>query len=701
MRLYLDEETYNEVDLKTVGGYKYAETAEILLIAYAIDDGPVFVWDVTERPNPPDDFAYAYANADEIVAHNANFDRTVANAKAAKYGLATPPLSRWRCTMAQALSHALPAGLSELCEVLKVPEDLAKIKEGKKLIHLFCKPQPANRKVRRASRHTHPDEWERFKKYAANDIEAMRECARRMPTWNWNESAIAEWHLDQAINDRGFYVDRELTQAGAIAAKQEKERIGVRFRELTNDEVDRPSLRAQFMEYLNTRFGLHLVDTRGDTFKQLIKTAQLEPDCVELMQLSIASNKTSTAKYAKLHPSICSDGRFRGAAQFAGAGRTRRWAGRGPQFQNLPSRGLPPAEEIEDYIETLKAGVHDLFFDNLMLFGAAALRGTVIAPENKKLVVSDLSNIEGRMLAWLANERWKLKAFEEYDRGVGPDLYNITAVSIIGGDPWNVEKKNRNVFGKVPDLASGYRGGVVGYQTFARAYNVRMADYWDTIQEMIAPKFIEKAKENLERWGHTQLEELEISELEWLASETCKLAWRARHPATCKLWYDLQDACTSAITNWGETFSAGLYLKVRCVTQHGQRWMLIRLPSGRFLTYFDPAVQQDGAITYWGEASEEGSTVRAWVKCYTHGGKLTGNCCQTLARDQLAAAMPVAAARGYTPILTVHDELIAETPDTDEFTAEGLAEILATNQSWNKTLPLAAAGFEAYRYKKD
>ena len=65
--------------------------------------------------------------------------------------------------------------------------------------------------------------------------------------------------------------------------------------------------------------------------------------------------------------------------QFAGAGRTRRWAGRGPQFQNLPSRGLPPAELVEDYIECLKAGTHDLLFDNLMLFGAAALRGVLIA----------------------------------------------------------------------------------------------------------------------------------------------------------------------------------------------------------------------------------------------------------------------------------------------------------------------------------
>lgn len=950
MRLWLDLETYNEVDI-AVGTYKYAETAEILLVAYAIDDGPVCVWDRTEDERSPVDFERAYESADEVIAHNAQFDRTILTTAERWFDErevnipVTPPLERWRCTMAQALSHALPASLSELCLVLRVPEDKSKLAEGKKLVRLFTQPQPSNRKVRRATRHTHPEEWKRFKLYAANDIEAMRESHRLMPSWNWSASAIAEWHLDQKVNSRGFFVDRELTQAGAIAAVVEKERIGTRFRELTGGTVDRPSQRAQFMNFLNARFALDIDNTRSDTFKQLLKQDGVPAQCRELMQLSIASNKTSTAKYAKLDPSICNDGRFRGATQFAGAGRTRRDAGRGPQFQNLPSRGLPSAESVEDYIDALKRGMHDLFFDDLMLYGAAALRGTVIAPPDKKLIVADLSNIEGRMLAWLANERWKLQAFRDYDKGIGPDLYNITAVSIIGGDPWNVGKANRNTFGKVPDLACiaegqlvdtdfglvpienvttemrvwdgtefvahegvvargfketieyqglvatidhrvfvegreeaidfgeavrtntplvkshsdickislrtqegpglsqlwragsdvrvlfgdgcvplgdaqhraasdeeastrsdsqqrglqtrqpplgyprreqpeqthqhpldfvgdrceelallgepsaapfargndaradirgrevgsdgktqelaryrgkarvfdiinagprhrftvsgcvvhncGYRGGVTGFQTFARAYNVRMADHWGTILENIAPKFIEKAKENLEKWGYPQLEQLEISELEWIASETCKLAWRARHPATCQLWYDLQDSVVSAIRCWGETFKAGLYLQARCVTHMGQRWLLIRLPSGRFLTYFEPNIERDGTITYWGEAAEEGSTIRAWVKCYTHGGKLTGNACQTLARDQLFATIPEAERQGYPLILKVHDEDITETPDTDEYTAAGLSAIIATNQSWNKGLPLAAAGFEAYRYKKE
>lgn len=698
MILWLDRETWNELDLKEVGTYGYADAAEDLLIAYAIDDGPPAVWDATAEPIHPA-LEHAMREADEVWAHNAQFDKAIHNGPRQRH-LPRIALPRWRCSMALALSHALPASLSNLCEVLEVPEDQAKLAEGKKLVGLFTRPQPTNRKIRRATRETHPVEWERFKAYAINDITAMRECVARMPKWNWNASAIAEWHCDQRINERGFAVDRALTQAGAVAAVVEKERIGTRFRELTNGVVDRPSQREQFKAYIATEFGVKLENTQSDTFNQLLKAGGLDPRLVELMRLSIAANKTSTSKYAALEPAIQADDRFRGGLQFAGASRTRRWAGRLFQPQNLPSRGLPDADEIERYIDCLKRGAHDLFFDNLMLFGAAALRGVVVAPPGKKLVVADLSNIEGRMLAWVADEQWKLDAFRAYDAGTGPDLYNVTAVSIIGGDPWKVEKKNRNVFGKVPDLASGYMGGVAGYQTFAHAYGVRMADYWDVIQKMIDPKHVTQARKNLESWGRKQVEEMEISDLEWVASETCKLAWRARHPATVRFWYDLGDAAKGAIMCPGVVRFVGKYIAVKCVEHRGQRWLAVKLPSGRYITYFNPRLI-DGSITYEGEATEEGKTSRNWTRVWTHGGKMTGNICQTLARDILAPTLEVAEERGYTPILTVHDEVLTETADTPEFNADGLASILSNNPPWATGLPLAAAAFEARRYKKD
>ncbi len=247
----------------------------------------------------------------------------------------------------------------------------------------------------------------------------------------------------------------------------------------------------------------------------------------------------------------------------------------------------------------------------------------------------------------------------------------------------------------------GYEGGVSGFQTFASAYGVKMADYWDTIQANINPEFVQKGRDNLTKgWAKDQIAALEISEQEWLASEVVKLAWRARHPATVAFWRAIQKACVSAIELPGSVHPVGR-LKVTVQTVSGHPWLLIALPSGRFLSYFNPALSPDRSITYWGMASDEGSTTRAWVRCYTHGGKLTGNICQTLARDVLVHGMHLAEAEGYPVVLHVHDELVCEVPDTSEFSADRLGQLMATNPPWAPDLPLAAAGFDCLRYKKE
>ena len=131
---------------------------------------------------------------------------------------------------------------------------------------------------------------------------------------------------------------------------------------------------------------------------------------------------TSPKKYQRVVDSANADGRVRGMLQFCGASRTGRWAGRLIQPQNLPRPSMDQAQ-IELGIDAVKAGAEDLLFPNVMTLLSSAIRGVFVAPPGRKLVVSDLSNIEGRMLAWLAGEQWKLDAFADYDRGEGPDLY--------------------------------------------------------------------------------------------------------------------------------------------------------------------------------------------------------------------------------------------------------------------------------------
>lgn len=87
---------------------------------------------------------------------------------------------------------------------------------------------------------------------------------------------------------------------------------------------------------------------------------------------------------------------------------------------------------------------------------------------------------------------------------------------------------------------------------------------------------------------------------------------------------------------------------------------------------------------------------------WASGGPLiVHNCCQSLARDVMAANMPLLEQAGFDIVLTVHDEVITEAPDAEEFSADRLSALLATNPPWAPDLPLAAGGFWGYRYRKD
>lgn len=187
--LYLDTETYNAEKDISAGTYEYARTAEIMLITYAFDDGPVRLWDLTKSGDLPTDLHDALLDYENtpITAHNAMFDRSVLAAQDWQLnwvGDYHEP-HRWRCTMVKALMHGFPGSLDQLGNILGLPQDQTKLKDGKALIRRFCKPAPKNHKADRYDSTTHPEEWQKFCDYAVRDIEAMREIDRRLPDWNY------------------------------------------------------------------------------------------------------------------------------------------------------------------------------------------------------------------------------------------------------------------------------------------------------------------------------------------------------------------------------------------------------------------------------------------------------------------------------------------------------------------------------------
>ena len=91
-------------------------------------------------------------------------------------------------------------------------------------------------------------------------------------------------------------------------------------------------------------------------------------------------------------------------------------------------------------------------------------------------MVADLSNIEGRVLAWLAHETWKLQAFRDCDEGRGADIYKLTYSRTFGVDVADVNKKPRRQVGKVLELGLGYGGGAMAFLNYAQVYNLDLSE---------------------------------------------------------------------------------------------------------------------------------------------------------------------------------------------------------------------------------
>ena len=696
--LWLDLETYSETPIKN-GTHAYAENAEIMLFAWAIDSDPVQVWDVTANTKIPLELRLALKNPDVLIyAHNSHFDRTVLNH--AMPGVAAGGVERWRDTMVRALAHGLPGSLGDLCDILSVSQDKAKDKAGKQLIQQFCKPRPKNSTIRRATAKTHPVEWQRFVEYAGLDIDAMREIDKKLPAWNYSGQELALWHRDQRINDRGVFMDVQLAEAAVTAVEMEQRVLAKRTRELTDNEVQAAPQRDAMLKHIAEAFGIELPDMQASTLQRRVNDPDLPFELRELLAIRLQASSTSTSKYKTLMKGVSRDGRLRGTLQFCGASRTGRWAGRLFQPQNLPRPTLKQAE-IDFGIEALKSGCADLLYDDVMQLTSSALRGCIMAPAGKKLVVSDLSNIEGRVLAWLAGEKWKLQAFRDYDTIIGTDekgeairaghdLYKLAYAKSFGVHPDEVDKDQRQV-GKVQELALGYEGGVGAFLTFSLAYNIDLEEMASAAIDNIPRNILDEAVRAYE-WAVKQKRTYGLSKRAYVVCDSFKRLWREAHAATFSFWKEIDQATRRAIATPDITISCRK-LKLR----RDGSWLRIQLPSGRAVCYPGARIDDSGKISYMGINTYS----RKWQRLQTYGGKLAENVTQATARDVMAANMPGVEDNGYDIILTVHDEVLTEAPNTADYSHEHLSTLLATNPAWALDLPLSAGGFEAYRYKKD
>ncbi len=638
MKLYVDIETYCDLDLLVTGVYKYVEdpSFEILLISYTIDNGEIYIIDLTNFDNTLP--FLELLNISEKHAHNAQFERICLN----KYfGINT---TDWRCTMVKSAFCGLPLVLESVSEALELGE-LSKDSAGKALVRYFCqpcKPSKTNGQRLRNLPFHDPEKWENFKNYCKQDVEAERAIDLRLSKYEFTEQE--NYLLDQKINDFGVRIDLQMAQNAVDIDAKFSSYLMDRIRELTG--IDNPNSPAQLKKWLSDQTGQNVSTLAKDAIPDLIELS--EGGAVkQVLELRQKLAKTSIKKYQAMIDWYGKDERVRGVLQFYGASRTGRYSGRAFQPHNLPRNYLPDLDNARNLIKHGDFELIGMLYSDVPSILSQLIRTALIPAKNKIFNVADFSAIEARVLAWLAGEEWRLEVF----RGHGK-IYEASA-SMMFNIP--IEKITKDSSyrqkGKVAELALGYQGSV------------------DALKRMGA-----------ESMGLTDEEMKNIVNL-----------WRKKSPKIKKFWSDLEGAIVLAVKNKSKVKLRNL------IFESNGEFLTIQLPSGRKSYYYKPRLTigryGNEAIKYMGVNQE----TKQWGWVDSYGGKFAENVTQAIARDLLAEAMQRLDKAGFNIAIHVHDEAVCE-EETDRL--KEMCRIAAIVPDWAKGLPMGAEGFVSNYYKK-
>ena len=645
--LGIDIETYSGADLGTCGVYRYVEDPDfdILLFGYALDDGPVEVVDLTKETLPPPIINALFDPDITKTAYNAAFEITCLNKWLEHRAFRKPlPVEQWQDTMILAAAVGLPRSLGEVARVLKLGDDAQKDKAGKALIKYFsvpCKPTKANgQRTRNLPDHA-PDKWAQYIEYNRQDVVVERTIRNKLIQYQPDEVEHAAWVLDQQINSRGVGVDMKLVTNAIAMSQLHKEEKTAEAARLTG--LDNPNSVAQLKNWLEAESL-----TKQDV-ADMLKVA--EGPRKRVLELRQELGKSSVKKYEAIQNSVCADGRVHGLFQFYGANRTGRWAGRLVQLQNLPQNHIPDLDEARGILLDGDMGAMEMLYGSVPDTLSQLVRTALIAPEGKVFAVADFAAIEARVIAWLADEKWRQDVFRE-----GGDIYCASASQMFHvpvvkhGVNGHLRQK-----GKVAELALGY-GGSSGAMVNMGALRMGLSE--DELPDIVSK-------------------------------------WREASPRIVGLWKAVEKAAMLAVKHGEES-----------ELNHGIRFfrtgklLHIQLPSGRCIRYFAPHLTKNrfGQDSIGYQAYDNGK----WGYAETFGGKLTENIVQAIARDCLRDAMQNVS-RSYPDIVMhIHDEMVVEVPeDSAEQDLKTISGVMGTPIPWAPGLLLRADGYTTKFYKKD
>lgn len=655
--LSIDLETYSSVDLKKSGVYPYAESSdfEILLFAYAVNEGEVQVVDIACGEEVPDEILQALTD-DTVTkwAYNCQFERVCLSywlrrnypQYFSSYSIAEDSVGNylnptsWKCSRIWGAYMGLPLSLKGIGAVLKLDEQ--KMEEGSDLIKYFCKPCRPTKKnggrTRNLPMHD-PDKWTLFKKYNKRDVEVELAIKEKLAKFPVPDFVWDEYHLDQEINDRGILLDMHFVEQAIAVDAQTKVYLRSKMQEQTG--LENPNSVVQMKGWLSDN-GVQAESLDKKAVKELISDS--EDRIADVLSYRQQLAKSSVSKYTAMQNAVCADGRARGMFQFYGANRSGRWAGRLIQLQNLPQNHMDDLEEARNLVRDGNFSALEMLYDNIPNVLSELIRTAFIPKPGYKYIVSDFSAIEVRVLSFLAGEQWRVDVFK-----AGKDIYCESASQMFGvpvvknGINGHLRQK-----GKIAELALGY-GGSVGALKAMGALDMGLFE--DELQPLVN-------------------------------------AWRSSNPHITQLWWDIDAAVKKAVMYKTSVQSHGFKIYYK------SGMLFIDLPSGRRLVYVKPRIgtNQFGSdsVTY------EGINTGKWTRIESYGPKFVENIVQAVSRDILAYAMKTLShcfICGH-----VHDELIIEC--SSDVSLSTVCEQMGRTPPWISGLLLRADGYECNFYQK-
>ena len=568
-----------------------------------------------------------------IYSHNAAFERLIfwyvlqINFK----------LEQFYCTATQARANCAPGSLEDVGRFAGA--SMKKDHRGAALIRLMCVPP---------FKHT-PDLMAEMISYCEQDVRAMRAISKGLRPLSDEE--LADYHVNEQINDRGVLVDVPLCKAAIKYAAAELVEIEAIVQEVSEGaivSVRSPKMRQWVWDRVGEEARTLMQKDDKISIDKTVRANLLNCDGVpedvkEIIQCADDLWASSVAKFSRLAAlADDEDERVRGAFVFAGGAATGRASSYGAQVHNFTRKCAGDPSAVRHAMVRGHAIV-PRFGERVTDVLKGMLRPALIPAHGRSFVVADWSSIEARVNPWLSGRgQDKLDIFAK-----GQDVYKVNAAATFNVQIEDVTDDQRQI-GKVQELSCSFGGGVGAFAAMGRVYKVNLP-------EPIARRMVD--------------------------------GWRRANTWAVPFWSELEEQYTRAMRNKGREFTAG---RITYLFDGQHLWYA--LPSGRVLCYPFAKLEQDG-ISYAKSAWKPAQDAKEWPRARLWKGLACENVTQAVANDLLRHALR----QLDGVVLHIHDEIVIETATPNP---EELRRVMCTPPAWANGLPLAADVKVMERYGK-